>query len=160
MFQPKNELGVIVLFAQQAKQAGFEIISIQSTFPDAVVRRQGIEYRAEFEYASSAFREHGHDPRKVDLVICWKYDTDSILPILALSESDWARKEIVLPSTLEREAAYWKCRALKAERRLNVLENDKKQRAQLAPRFACAACDYKAKTQQGLNAHQRLHKDK
>ena len=28
------------------------------------------------------------------------------------------------------------------------------------PCFICATCGYEAKTQQGLNAHQRLHKDK
>ena len=130
MFQPENELGVIVLFAQQAEQAGFEIVSIQSAFPDAVVRRGGIDYRAEFEYVASAFRAHGHDARKVDIIICWKRDAESVLPILALSELDWAEGELILPTKAERGAEYWEQRAQKAERGLKALEQDKAQKEQ------------------------------
>ena len=115
MFEPENELGVIVLFAQQCEEAGFEIVSIQQEYPDAIVHRNGAIYRAEFEYCASNFNQHGHDPREADLIICWKYDTDSVLPVLALSESGWQEKEIVLPTQAEREAAYWKRRALQAE---------------------------------------------
>ena len=28
----------------------------------------------EFEERSSNFSEHGHDPRKTDVIVCWKHD--------------------------------------------------------------------------------------
>lgn len=116
---PENELGVIVLFAQQAKEAGFEITYIQSEFPDALVRQNDQEYRTEFEFCSANFRAHGHDIRQCDLIICWKHDLDNCaLPVIELSNLDWKHIEIQMPSILEREAAYWKERALSTERQL------------------------------------------
>ena len=122
MFEPENELGVIVLFAQQCEEVGFEILSIQSAFPDALVRRGDVEYRVEFELLSSNFYKHRHDPRKADLIICWQNDKDCVLPVLALSEQEWRQKEIVLPSQTERELDYWKHRALDAERLTKQLQ--------------------------------------
>lgn len=117
MFEPENELGVIVLFAQQCEEAGFEILSIQAAFPDALIRRGDVEYLVEFEYKSSNFYQHGHDSRAADLVICWQHNRDCVLPVLALSEQGWQQQEIVLPSQSAREIDYWKHRALRAERR-------------------------------------------
>lgn len=47
---PVNEQGVIVIFTQQAEPAGFEILSIQSDSPDAVVSCNDTTYRAESEF--------------------------------------------------------------------------------------------------------------
>lgn len=117
--KPENEQGVIVLFAQQATAAGFEIISIHPTFPDAVVRRANTEYRTEFEYRASGFIDHKHDPRGCDLIICWQNDLpDYFLPILALSSNDWISMDLILPSAEVREIAYWKARAGWAENEL------------------------------------------
>lgn len=132
MFEPENELGVIVLFAQQCEEAGFEILSIQSAFPDALVRRGDVEYRVEFEFLSSNFYVHGHDPREADLVICWQCKGDCVLPVLVLSEQGWQQKEIILPPQIERELDYWKHRALKAERRIWKVKEDKQQAVQQA----------------------------
>ncbi len=30
--------------------------------------------RIEFEYKSSNFREHGHNPTKCDIIVCWEHD--------------------------------------------------------------------------------------
>jgi len=114
---PENELGVIARFAQEAPAAGFEIISIQPAFPDAVLIKDNKTYRAEFEYLASNFIQHKHDVRKCDLIICWENDVPSmILPVLALSEADWPNTPLQLPSEHERELFYWKRRALSAER--------------------------------------------
>jgi len=112
---PENELGVIAVFSQQAEKSGFEIVSIHSEFPDAIVRKGEVEYRAEFEYLSSNFRAHKHNVRECDLVICWERDSKSILPILALSETGWENTDLSLPSDYIRELEYWKQRAQIAE---------------------------------------------
>lgn len=65
MFKPENEMGVIVVFAQSAQEAGFEILRIGGEFPDATIKRGGVVYEVEFEYQSSSFRYHGHEPRRV-----------------------------------------------------------------------------------------------
>lgn len=118
---PENEQGVIVEFAKCAERHGFDIVSIQSAFPDAIISKEGIEYRAEFEFAASNFRQHGHDVRKCDLVICWLHDVSGfVLPVLALENPDWPTTSLALPSDIEREVDYWKHRALSAEAKLRL----------------------------------------
>src|SRR3990167_4807895 len=120
---PQNEMGVIVVFAEQAKEAGFEIVEIGCDFPDALIKKGDKAYRAEFEYRSSNFIQHKHDLRQCDLIICWIDDTpDFILPILALSNPDWKLKDIAVPDVYKSEIAYWKQRALKAENRVAARE--------------------------------------
>jgi hypothetical protein len=122
---PQNELGVIVLFAQQSGTAGFEIVEIQADFPDAIVEKDGQHYRAEFEHLASGFLQHRHDVRACDLVICWENDwPDCILPILALSKENWQGTLLDLPTEAERKAAYWKQRALLAESRLKRVQTE------------------------------------
>jgi hypothetical protein len=36
--------------------------------------RRLVRCRIEFEYRSSNFQRHGHDPAGVDLVVCWDHD--------------------------------------------------------------------------------------
>ena len=94
---PKSEMGVIVLFALKAMGAGFEIIKIQSTFPDAIIERDEIRYRAEFEYRASGFYQHKHDYNGCDVIICWRNDMrDCPLPILELSKEGWEKQSIPL----------------------------------------------------------------
>lgn len=117
---PCNEMGVIVVFSQQCNDYGFEIIKIQSAFPDAVVSKNGVIYRVEFEFLSSNFNEHKHDCRGCDLVICWEKDSDLIVPTIALSDGDWWNLGFRIPSDSEKEIAYWKQRAVSAERSLKI----------------------------------------
>jgi len=107
MEKPENELGVLALFAQQCQKDGWEIVSVQVGFPDLVIRNEatGQEYRAELEFAASSFKSHRHDPRKVDLIICWENDwPDCPMTIWALSNG---QKEVIreLPK-LEAENLY------------------------------------------------------
>ncbi len=124
--EPKNEMGVIVLFAQQAEKYGFEIVEIQPSFPDALVKKGDTIYRVEFEYQASSFHTHQHDVHDCDLVICWHNDlADMVLPILALSSPEWSQTSLVLPSNEARDAFYWKCRAIRAEREVKNLRRSK-----------------------------------
>ena len=118
-FQPENEIGVIVAFVQVAQEAGFEILSINNEFPDATIKRGNAVYQVEFEYRSSSFKYHGHDPRECDLVICWECDGDcGGLPVLQLSDPHWFEQPIALASKDVKEITYWRWRAEKAETQL------------------------------------------
>lgn len=77
LFTPQNELEVILVFAKYHEELGFPYILKYnpSRFPDAVVIDANRELRTvEFELNASNFREHGHDPEKVDYIICWEND--------------------------------------------------------------------------------------
>jgi hypothetical protein len=77
---PVNEYGVIYLFALASKKLGFMVEAIQGGFPDAIAKRKlpGQRYyeavRIEFEFQSSTFKKHRHDPKGCDLIVCWEHD--------------------------------------------------------------------------------------
>ena len=84
-FVPKNEDGVVLLFGRFYDILGFASIkSIHSAFPDCVAVRSGKDVRIEFEFLSSNFDLHGHDPGAVDLVVCWEKNKKLKVPILEL----------------------------------------------------------------------------
>lgn len=121
----KNELGVIVYFSQEASKAGYEILKIGSDYPDAIITKDSVEYKAEFEYLASNFNQHGHDIRECDIIICWENDLpDCPLPIIALSQAEWATIDICIPTQAEKEAYYWCKRALHAEAKLNQRDSN------------------------------------
>ncbi|OIO34197.1 MAG: hypothetical protein AUJ70_01620 [Candidatus Omnitrophica bacterium CG1_02_40_15] len=79
VYEPINEQGVILLFAALADELGFQIEAVRSEFPDALLRRKNIKgnwtnCKVEFEYKSSSFKTHGHNPKQCDLIICWEHD--------------------------------------------------------------------------------------
>jgi hypothetical protein len=93
LFEPSNELGVVSLFSMYHKELGFPfIVKIGSAFPDAVViNSRGEPKFVEFEYKSSDFKAHGHDPELCDLIICWENDLGEEVPenwpeVLSLKE--------------------------------------------------------------------------
>lgn len=80
---PINEQGVVYLFGMVSYELGFIVEAIQSSFPDCEAKRcvdskrnRWQRVRIEFEYASSNFRQHGHDPKQCDLIVCWEHDWD------------------------------------------------------------------------------------
>jgi DNA-binding transcriptional ArsR family regulator len=124
-FKPENELGVMVLFAQQAQSVGYEILRVQATFPDMLVRKDDIDYEVEAEYLASNFKAHGHPPHKCDIILCWENDyPESPLPVLSLSDSSWKDQEIVVPSKEKREILYWKNKAQQLQKHLDALESN------------------------------------
>lgn len=79
MYAPTNEQGVIFLFSKLSKDLGIIIEGIKTGFPDAIGMVQTGENRfarrtIEFEYRSSDFPKHKHDPAKCDMIICWEDD--------------------------------------------------------------------------------------
>jgi len=92
VYEPVNEQGVILLFAALCHDLGFMIEGIRSSFPDALLRRRNTKgtwnsCRAEFEYKSSNFKVHKHNPSQCDIVICWEHDwADCLLEVLCLKE--------------------------------------------------------------------------
>jgi len=82
VYEPINESGVILLFAALCHDLGFMIEGIRSSFPDALLRRRNAKgtwnsCRAEFEFKSSSFRLHKHDPRRCDLIYNGPQNLDS-----------------------------------------------------------------------------------
>lgn len=89
---PLNELGVVFLFGMLAKELGFVVEAISADFPDCEAKRHDPlsetweRVLVEFEFNSLRFKEHGHDPKQCDLIVCWKHDWDeSPIEVLELS---------------------------------------------------------------------------
>jgi len=89
-YAPINEGGVILLFATMNSndELGFSVESIADAFPDALVvdyranRERGVKKYIEFEFLSSNFAKHNHDPAKCDIIVCWEHDWNDCPPNL------------------------------------------------------------------------------
>ena len=92
VYEPINEQGVILLFAALCHDLGFMIEGIRSAFPDALLRRRNQKgnwnsCKAEFEFKSSSFKYHKHNPRQCNLIICWEHDwQDCPIEVISLKE--------------------------------------------------------------------------
>jgi len=95
VYAPMNEAGVILLFSKVMEDLGIIYESSPSrSFPDMIARRKegggegGWAKRyIEFEYKSSHFKAHNHDPDKCDIVVCWIHDwTDCPIEVIELKE--------------------------------------------------------------------------
>ena len=90
--EPLNELGVVFAFGLVARQLGFKVLRIQSTFPDCealreVVRGQLQRMKLEFEFESRNFLRHGHKIDGCDAIVCWKHNwKDCPLEVIELSK--------------------------------------------------------------------------
>jgi restriction system protein len=73
IYGPLNENGVIFLFSKIHDKLGINIEAIQAAYPDARARRKtkkGWEdVWVEFEYKSSQFKVHKHDPKECDIIV-------------------------------------------------------------------------------------------
>lgn len=78
IYGPINEQGVVFLFSKVHGDLGIKIEAIQQGFTDAKARRFNgrawVSERAEFEFRSSHFIQHGHDLDKCDIIVCWIND--------------------------------------------------------------------------------------
>ena len=89
--EPVNEMGVMMLFAMVSRQLGFIVESVQAAFPDCEAKME-VEpgrwqhVRIEFEYESRAFKQHGHDPRQCDVIVCWRHNWKGCPPNLQVLE--------------------------------------------------------------------------
>jgi len=78
---PINEQGVVFLFGMISYELGFLVEAVHAGYPDCegkrcIDRRRNRWQRAriEFEYLSSNFRDHGHDPEQCDVIVCWEHN--------------------------------------------------------------------------------------
>jgi hypothetical protein len=91
---PINEQGVVYLFGMVSRELGFSIEALQQGFPDCegkylydAKRNLWAKARIEFEFRSSNFREHGHNPEQCDFIVCWEHDwPDCPLKVIALRD--------------------------------------------------------------------------
>jgi hypothetical protein len=78
MHGPTNENGVIFLFSKIHHELDINVEAVQPTFPDAKgqrkARRGWEDVWIKFEYKSSTFKDHGHDPKECDILVCWEHD--------------------------------------------------------------------------------------
>lgn len=93
VYAPLNEAGVVLLFSKIMDDLGIVYESSPPTGFDMVGRQRtdkGYERKHfEFEYRSSNFRVHGHDPCEVDYIVCWEHDwrnCPSSLEVIDLKE--------------------------------------------------------------------------
>ena len=76
---PINEQGVVFLFGMVCRELGYLVEAVQTGFPDCEGKRKVDTHtwervRIEFEFKSSNFLKHTHDPNSCDLIICWEHD--------------------------------------------------------------------------------------
>ena len=77
---PVNEMGVVLLFGMMAVELGFQVEWVQGRFyPDCQAKREVApgkwqHVRIEFEYESKNFLLHGHDPKRCDVIVCWRHN--------------------------------------------------------------------------------------
>lgn len=89
---PINEQGVVYLFGMISYELGFLVEAIHTSYPDCEAKRcidrkrnRWQRVRIEFEYQSSNFRDHGHDPSNCDLIVCWEHNwPESPLEVIEL----------------------------------------------------------------------------
>lgn len=78
IYGPLNENGVIFLFSKIHDKLGINIEAVQPGFPDAKGRRKSRkgweDIWIEFEFKSSQFKAHNHDPKECDVIVCWEHD--------------------------------------------------------------------------------------
>lgn len=78
VYSPMNENGVIFLFGKVMEDLNMYIEEIKPGFPDCTGRRfngKGWEkIYIEFEYLSSNFKLHKHNPKGCDMIVCWEHD--------------------------------------------------------------------------------------
>jgi hypothetical protein len=78
---PINEQGVVFLFGMICFEIGFVVEAVGTGYPDCEAKRRIDKSRdkwervkIEFEYLSSHFKDHGHNPKLCDVIVCWEHN--------------------------------------------------------------------------------------
>lgn len=81
VYSPINEQGVVFLFGRLLEDLNMYIEEVRIKYPDCIARRYtGTGWKKvyiEFEYLSSNFLTHKHNPKECDIIVCW---TDDLTP--------------------------------------------------------------------------------
>ncbi|HET9283578.1 MAG TPA: hypothetical protein VFR24_16600 [Candidatus Angelobacter sp.] len=91
LFEPTNEMGVILLFGMLAWRLGFMIESAQIGYPDCHAKLEvepgrWQDVNIEFEHQSKHFRAHRHDARRCDIIVCWIHNWKTCPPHIQVIE--------------------------------------------------------------------------
>lgn len=91
LFEPTNEMGVVLLFGMLFWRLGFIIESAQIGYPDCHAKLEVEPGRwqdvgIEFELHSRHFLAHRHDPRRCDIIVCWIHNWKGCPPNLQVIE--------------------------------------------------------------------------
>jgi len=91
LFEPTNEMGVVLLFGMLFWRLGFIIESAQIGYPDCRAKLEVEPGRwqdvgIEFELYSRHFLAHRHDPSRADFIVCWIHDWKGCPPNLQVIE--------------------------------------------------------------------------
>lgn len=98
---PINEQGVVFLFGMVCFELGYVVEAIRTGYPDCEAKRrvsrkqdEWQRVRIEFEYRSSEFKSHGHEPGGCDVIVCWHHDWNECpLEVLELKTAIQKLKE-------------------------------------------------------------------
>ena len=105
LFEPTNEMGVVLLFGMLFWRLGFIIESAQIGYPDCRAKLEVEPGRwqdvgIEFELHSRHFLAHRHDPSRCDFIVCWIHNWKNCPPNLQVIElREVVRKLSQLPHT-------------------------------------------------------------
>lgn len=75
------------------RELGFLVDAVGAGFPDCRAKRRTkggyyTEVDIKFEFKSSNFREHGHNPQECGLIVCWEHDwPDCPIEVLELKSA-------------------------------------------------------------------------
>lgn len=100
---PRNEQETIACFLLN-KPASWLVSAMGITYPDASLVIENKTFLVEFEYVSSNFISHKHNPKKCDFVICWAEDAPADMvgvPILAINKGVWSVPNSLAPAQQE-----------------------------------------------------------
>jgi hypothetical protein len=91
LFEPTNEMGVVLLFGMLFWRLGFIIESAQVGYPDCRAKLEVEPGRwqdvgIEFEHQSRHFLAHRHDPGRCDIIVCWIHNWKGCPPNLRVIE--------------------------------------------------------------------------
>jgi hypothetical protein len=91
LFEPTNEMGVVLLFGMLFWRLGFIIESAQIGYPDCRAKLEVEPGRwqdvgIEFELHSRHFLGHRHDPNRCDFIVCWIHNWKGCPPNLQVIE--------------------------------------------------------------------------
>jgi len=119
VYGPTNEQGVVLLFGKISNDLGICIERVRTGFPDCeAVRFTGRGWervRIEFEYKSSDFKAHRHNPQGCDMIVCWEHDWKDIggsadtkhIEVIELSTliQELPNEPVIVPDRLSTDAA-------------------------------------------------------
>lgn len=120
VYAPMNENGVVFLFGKVMEDLHMYVEEIKPGYPDCIARRftgKGWERVAiEFEFRSSNFQAHKHDPKDADMVVCWDHDWKTcplevvelkslVQDLIAAKKNHPIKRPDATPGEVDREAA-------------------------------------------------------